>query len=348
MFLFLSLFGVTEYLASHSGNYELNLYSLFVIPIFLIAIVYFIFSLDIFNFKVISTYFFVFGFLILTGSQLIFIKSNTDRLLAIITLLLSVVFSIFLFSNLKKETKQRIEIEKLNIDLGRLVEQRESLMYLINHKVKGSFTHTKYIFSEMLQGSFGEISPETKKMAELGLNSDNLGIRTIDLILNAANLQKGAIKFDFKPVALRGIVLKAVDNKKDLIQKKNLDFELNIGEGDYSVNGDAFWLEEVANNLIDNAFNYTNKGKLTVKLEKKDEKILFSVKDTGVGISKEDKENLFKEGGRGKESTKTNVNSTGYGLYSVKLIVEAHKGRVWAESEGKGKGAEFFVELDAL
>jgi signal transduction histidine kinase len=221
-------------------------------------------------------------------------------------------------------------------------------MYLINHKVKGSFTHTKYIFSEMLQGSFGEISPETKKMAELGLNSDNLGIRTIDLILNAANLQKGAIKFDFKPVALRGIVLKAVDNKKDLIQKKNLDFELNIGEGDYSVNGDAFWLEEVANNLIDNAFNYTNKGKLTVKLEKKDEKILFSVKDTGVGISKEDKENLFKEGGRGKESTKTNVNSTGYGLYSVKLIVEAHKGRVWAESEGKGKGAEFFVELDAL
>ncbi|MEK7219469.1 MAG: ATP-binding protein [Patescibacteria group bacterium] len=50
------------------------------------------------------------------------------------------------------------------------------------------------------------------------------------------------------------------------------------------------------------------------------------------------------EGGRGKESIKINVDSTGYGLYSVKLIIEAHKGRVWAESE-VGKGATFYIEL---
>ncbi len=76
-----------------------------------------------------------------------------------------------------------------------------------------------------------------------------------------------------------------------------------------------------------------------------DNKILFSVKDTGVGITDEDKKNLFTEGGRGQDSIKVNVDSTGYGLYTVKMVVEAHKGRVWGESEGTGKGSQFYIEL---
>jgi signal transduction histidine kinase len=72
------------------------------------------------------------------------------------------------------------------------------------------------------------------------------------------------------------------------------------------------------------------------------------VKDTGIGITKEDRKNLFTEGGRGKESVKVNVDSTGYGLYTVKLIIEAHKGKVTMESEGAGKGSTFFVELPYL
>ena len=56
---------------------------------------------------------------------------------------------------------------------------------------------------------------------------------------------------------------------------------------------------------------------------------------------------MFTEGGRGKDSVKVNVDSTGYGLYSVKLIIDAHKGKVWAESEGPDKGSTFYIELDA-
>ena len=78
---------------------------------------------------------------------------------------------------------------------------------------------------------------------------------------------------------------------------------------------------------------------------KTDSGILFSVKDTGVGLAKEDKERLFTEGGKGKNSQKINVDSTGFGLFIAKSIVEAHNGRIWAESEGEGKGSEFRVEL---
>ena len=71
----------------------------------------------------------------------------------------------------------------------------------------------------------------------------------------------------------------------------------------------------------------------------------FSVKDSGVGITPEDMKNLFTEGGHGKESIKTNVHSTGYGLYIAKRVVEAHGGKIWAESEGEGKGSRFVVEF---
>jgi signal transduction histidine kinase len=146
---------------------------------------------------------------------------------------------------------------------------------------------------------------------------------------------------------LKNVVATVVGEKKVEIEKNHLALENKIQDGNYSIFGDAFWLKEAVNNLIENSIKYTKEGKIFTTLEKtKEGKILFSVKDTGMGITEEDKKHLFTEGGRGKDSVKVNVDSTGYGLYSVKLIVEAHKGRVWAESEGPGKGSTFFVELN--
>ena len=71
----------------------------------------------------------------------------------------------------------------------------------------------------------------------------------------------------------------------------------------------------------------------------------ITVEDNGVGITPEDMRRLFTEGGHGKDSIRVNVHSTGYGLYIAKKIVEAHGGKIWAESEGQGKGSRFIVEL---
>ena len=84
-----------------------------------------------------------------------------------------------------------------------------------------------------------------------------------------------------------------------------------------------------------------------VSLDSQNGKILLSIKDTGAGVSKEEKENLFKKFSRG-EGSKLNASGSGLGLYLVKEIVEAHKGRVWVESEGVGKGSTFFVELSEV
>ncbi|MEK7194146.1 MAG: HAMP domain-containing sensor histidine kinase, partial [Patescibacteria group bacterium] len=104
-------------------------------------------------------------------------------------------------------------------------------------------------------------------------------------------------------------------------------------------------LREAVKNLINNSINYTEKGGIKVDIVRKGNKVLLSVKDTGIGLGKDDKARLFQSGGRGKDSLKYNINSTGYGLAFVKGVVEAHKGRVWAESAGLGKGSHFYIEL---
>ena len=350
-FLFLSVFGITEYLASITGYYEMNLYSLFLLPIFLVAIIYSVFELDIFNFHILGTHYLVVGLIVLMGGQLFFVTSTANRLLTILTIILLVGLSIILFRNLKRESDQRVHIEKLNIQLESLLKQRESLVHLVTHKIKGSFTRSKYIFAGLLDGTFGETNPAIQKVAKMGLESEDAGIHTVDLVLDVANMQKGVVKYEMKVIDFKEIIFKTFAEKKIQAEERGLQMESKIHDSKddiYSVLGDVFWLREAINNLIDNAIKYTKEGKITINLEDGKGKIKFSIKDTGIGITDEDKKSLFTEGGRGKDSVKINVDSTGYGLYSVKLIIEAHKGKVWAESEGPGKGSAFYVELDAV
>ena len=240
------------------------------------------------------------------------------------------------------------QVDTLNLQLEDLIKQRENLVHLVTHKVKGSFTRSKYIFAGILDGTFGEVNTEVKRRAEQGLESDNMGIETVDLVLSVANMQKGIVKYDMKNLNFRDIVLKTTEEKKGPLEAKGLKIENTTIDGNYNIVGDAFWLKEVVSNLIENAIKYTKEGGITVRLQDGNGRVILSVKDTGVGITDEDKKNLFTEGGRGKDSMKINVDSTGYGLYSVKLIIEAHKGKVWAESEGTDKGSTFFVELPTI
>ena len=346
--LFLISFAFGNIIQSFSESWVLGQLGLFGMPIFVAFLSYMIVRFRTFNIKLLGAQVLVFalGFLVLA---ILFIRRIENvRIVVIFTLLFVIALGYALIKSVKKEVKQKEELAKLNTDLQTLIQQRESLVHLITHKVKGSFTRTKYIFSEILQGSFGVVSPEMKKMAETGLESDDMGIRTVDLILNASNLQKGTVKYDIKPVDFKNLVLATIENRKDLAAGKGLRLKSEIKDGAYLMNGDFFWLKEVVENLVDNSLKYTQEGEILVGLERKDRKILFSVKDTGVGIDPEDRKNLFTEGGRGRDSVKMNVDSTGYGLYSVKLIVEAHKGKVWAESPGIGQGSIFSVEFDAL
>jgi signal transduction histidine kinase len=371
MFLFLSVFGVTEYLASTTGNYELNLYSLFVIPVFLIAITYSIFSLDIFNLKIVSTYFLVFGFLILTASQLLFVNGSTDKLLTVLTLTLATSLSFFLFKNLHRESEQRIRIEKLseelqsskmrieetNLSLAEANEKLKSLdklktefLSLASHQLRSPLTAIKGYTSMLMAGDFGDINPKQKETVGRVFESTNHLTKVVEDLLNVSKIEQGGMQYTMAPFDFEKA---AKDLATDLsVTAKNKGLKLTFetdNKSPYTVKGDMEKIRQVILNLLDNSIKYTKEGSLTVKLSKdeKTNKILWSVADTGVGIPPEIKKTLFQKFSRG-EGAKMNTSGSGLGLYLAKTIIEGHKGRVWVESEGAGKGSVFFVELDAV
>jgi two-component system phosphate regulon sensor histidine kinase PhoR len=100
-------------------------------------------------------------------------------------------------------------------------------------------------------------------------------------------------------------------------------------------------------NFIDNSIKYTKEGQIDVSVKRESNKILFRVKDTGMGMTKEIKDSLFQKFARG-DGARMNTTGSGLGLYLAKEIVVAHKGTVFIESEGLNKGSTFGFELDAI
>lgn len=136
-----------------------------------------------------------------------------------------------------------------------------------------------------------------------------------------------------------------VESNHIIADKKKQVLKLCI-ETDQDIFADEEKIKEVIDNLINNAVKYSPNEKLiSVTLKEEDKHFILSVKDNGPGLTLTDKEKLFQRFSKLSAQPSGNEISTGLGLYIVKCLVEAHKGEVWAESEGKNQGATFTVRL---
>lgn len=259
--------------------------------------------------------------------------------------ILVLIFSIILVRGVYNEISQKEKIEKLAEELKAANEGQVSLMHFMNHQVKGRFGNAKNIFAELMTDDYGAMPPATIPLLQKGLDETNMGIDYVQNVLRGASAENGKIPYEMKPIDFKQILQTAFAKEKDRAESKGLKFELRVDEGEYSMHGDSRELSEAVRNLIDNSITYTQEGCVEVSLSGDKYAIKLNLKDTGVGIIEEDKPKLFKSGVRGTDSLKFNVNSTGYGLAFVKGVIDAHKGRVWAESEGRWKGSTFNVEL---
>jgi len=104
-------------------------------------------------------------------------------------------------------------------------------------------------------------------------------------------------------------------------------------------------IENALLNLIDNAIKYTNEGAVEVFLEREDDYVVIKIKDSGEGMDKDELEKLFETFSRGGAGKKNWIQGAGLGLYIARQFVEMHGGKVWAESEGKNKGSQFYMKL---
>ncbi len=342
---FLVSFASGNLIGTFTGDWVTAQYGLFGLPIFIAFLGYIVVRFRAFNVKILEAQALVIAVSILVFS-LLFIRSIENiRLITVITFILIGIMGYILVRNVRKEIEQRELIEKQEKELEVANKQQESLLHFISHEVKGYLTESQAGFASIVEGDFGTVPDKLKTMAGGALASVRRGVSTIMDLLDASNFKKGTMTFAKNAFDLRKAVRDVVDELKPSADEKSLTIDLAIDEGAYMFTGDEDKIRRhVIRNLIDNAIKYTPRG--SVKVELTDgEKLRFAVKDSGVGITPEDMRNLFTEGGHGKNAIKVNVHSTGYGLFIAKEVVEAQGGKIWAESEGEGKGSTFIVEF---
>jgi len=128
-------------------------------------------------------------------------------------------------------------------------------------------------------------------------------------------------------------------------EAKGLKLEWEAPAEPILAEADSIKIRQIILNIIDNAVKYTVKGKIEVIVKDLGAKVRIIVKDTGEGLTKEEKEEIFESFTRGAAGLRFSIQGTGLGLYLAKKYIELHGGKIWAESEGEAKGSSFYVEL---
>jgi len=152
----------------------------------------------------------------------------------------------------------------------------------------------------------------------------------------------------FEPMSMATVVQQVAEKWADRFKDKDIKFTVHIDEPIPQMLGDARRLRSALENLVENAYHYTEDGETCVSLSANDHSVTVAVKDTGVGIGPEDQAYLFTRFYRVPLERTIDVRGMGVDLYVTKAIVEGHGGEIWVESErGKGSTFTFTLPLDA-
>src|SRR3989338_3855902 len=263
-----------------------------------------------------------------------------------------------LVRSVMNEIKQREELQRAYAKLKELDEAKSEFVSIASHQLRTPLTAIKGYISMMLEGSYGNLNEAQQKPMQSVYESNERLIRLVNDLLNISRIEsgKGDMKWAQKNIeniiksVIEEIGIKAKEKKLKLIFEKSEESlpEISLDE------------EKIRNallNILDNAIRYTKKGKITIRAYQKQEEnvrrqasnitssIMIEVKDTGDGMTQEELNHLFESFSRGGAGTRTSTEGAGLGLYIAKQFVNLHKGKIWAESKGRGEGSTFFIEL---
>lgn len=350
---FLLAFSWSEIIGSLTLDWEITQYSLFTMPVFIGFLAYLIVKYQAFNIKLLGTQALVAALVIIIGAELFFVESTTNIVLVLITLAISLGFGYMLIKSVKMEVQRKEELQRMSDELARKNDQLRKLdnaksefISIASHQLRTPLTAIKGFISLLLEGSYGELQPKHQEVLNKVYLSNERLIGLVEDLLNISRIESGRMEYKFDTWSLEKICSEVVDTFVLRAKERNLYLDYKKSDRPLpEVMTDGGKLREVISNLVDNALKYTQRGGVSVRVRQEGESVQVSVTDTGIGIPKEELPYLFSKFSRGKDTNRLNTGGTGLGLYVGKSIIEALGGKVWAESEGAGKGSHFIIEI---
>lgn len=232
-----------------------------------------------------------------------------------------------------------------------LAKMKDEFLNIAAHDLRTPMTAIKGYVDMMLNGDFGKLPKELEDPLKETQGSSERLIRLVNDFLTSSRIERGKITIQPKEIDIVPILQSLTNQIKPIAEKKGLQFNVSNIPEKMIVFTDPDKIQQVITNLLDNAIKYTREGSVSFDIEQHNNEVIFSIIDTGKGVSEEKQENLFTKyyqvsGGRDKvvEGQGTGL---GLGLYISRLIVEGSGGKIWVESR-EGHGSKFSFSLPLI
>lgn len=239
----------------------------------------------------------------------------------------------------------RSRYQRLTLEKERDVNfAKDELLSLASHQLRTPATGVKQYLGMVLQGFAGEVPEKQRSYIERAYASNNRQLHVINDILHLAKLETGRIVLAERKFDIAKMLREVVDEQRDQAENGGITVRLKAPSQGW-IMGDSHMLWMVMENLVSNAIKYTpEKGIVTIRLVRRANRWVLTVKDTGVGIDKKDFAKLFKQFSRIANERSDFVTGTGVGLYLAHHLTVLHGGSI-SVSSVKGRGSTFTVRL---
>lgn len=231
------------------------------------------------------------------------------------------------------------------------IEQMKSqFVSVAAHQLRTPLSIIKWSLDMFIKGDAGKITAQQKDFLNKTFLTNERLIRIINDLLNVAKIEEGRYIYQPKILEFNELVEQTFDSLKDLAKRRGISYKLNVVDGKKPkvVKVDVEKMSLAIKNLLENALKYTApKGKILVQLERKNNHLEVFVKDSGVGIPKDQQPRIFSKFFRSANVIKMETDGSGLGLFIAKNVIEAHGGKIWFESV-ENKGTTFFFTLPTI
>ena len=235
--------------------------------------------------------------------------------------------------------------------LGTLVDITESkrdeirkndFIAMASHELKTPLTSLKAYLQLLETKLAGTSDPFVKTAVVKCGNQVNKMTALIHGFLDLSKLEPGKLKLVRTTFDISQLIEEVINESRVLSNSHTLRFE---SSGEININADRAKIGQVIMNLINNAIKYSPRGShIVLHCETKDDSLVVSVADEGIGIKAKDQEKIFQRFFRAEEDEYKNISGFGIGLYLSSEIIQRHKGKIWVRST-EGEGSTFYFSL---
>ncbi|MDC8452541.1 MAG: PAS domain-containing sensor histidine kinase [Candidatus Nitrosotalea sp.] len=246
----------------------------------------------------------------------------------------------------KKIKAHEFKMKEQLAQLKKLDALKDDFLTMITHELKTPLVPIMSYVDIILSETFGKLNEEQKKRLEIIRTSTGSLLKLISDLLDTQKIELGQLVLNKDMHDLNKIIRGVVDKIKLHVDRNNIILTMDL-EKQVPVLCDDSRMDQVISNLILNSLDFCPKqnGKITIRLYSEKNNAHVIVKDNGIGITRENIDKIFVKFYQVDASMTREHGGTGMGLAVCKGLVEGHGGKIWAESEGRGKGADIHILL---